>query len=127
MPFFGRAYLFLLLLRVWFALSPSYLHPDENFQGPEVIAGEFDNIPWCSFPLAPADMFDRHICKGGLLARNPIYKASLLTICRSNLQLSCQANLGIYIRKSDSKCLPAMADLWSANATSAMALDRKWK
>lgn len=30
----------LLLVRVYFALSPSYLHPDENFQGPEVFAGE---------------------------------------------------------------------------------------
>jgi hypothetical protein len=35
-----RAYLFLVLVRLYFALSPSYLHPDENFQGPEVIAGE---------------------------------------------------------------------------------------
>ena len=34
-----RTYLFLVLLRLWFALSPSYLHPDENFQGPEVVAG----------------------------------------------------------------------------------------
>ncbi|TVY31487.1 GPI mannosyltransferase [Lachnellula subtilissima] len=33
-----RAYLFLVLVRLYFALSPSYLHPDENFQGPEVIA-----------------------------------------------------------------------------------------
>lgn len=29
----------LLLVRLYLALSPSYLHPDENFQGPEVIAG----------------------------------------------------------------------------------------
>lgn len=35
-----RTYLFLLAVRLWFALSPSYLHPDENFQGPEVIAGK---------------------------------------------------------------------------------------
>ncbi len=34
-----RTYLFLAVVRLWFALSPSYLHPDENFQGPEVIAG----------------------------------------------------------------------------------------
>ena len=34
-----RIYLLLLLVRLYFALSPSYLHPDENFQGPEVIAG----------------------------------------------------------------------------------------
>jgi len=36
-----RVYLSLLLVRLYFALSPSYLHPDENFQGPEVIAGKF--------------------------------------------------------------------------------------
>ncbi len=35
-----RAYLFLVLVRLYFALSPSYLYPDENFQGPEVIAGK---------------------------------------------------------------------------------------
>lgn len=35
-----RSYLLLLLIRVYFAFSPSYLHPDENFQGPEVIAGK---------------------------------------------------------------------------------------
>ena len=32
-------YLFLLFVRVYFALSPSYLHPDEIFQGPEPVAG----------------------------------------------------------------------------------------
>lgn len=47
-----RTYLFLLVVRLWFALSPSYLHPDENFQGPEVIAGKtaahsiFHLAPW---------------------------------------------------------------------------------
>ncbi|CUS11415.1 unnamed protein product [Tuber aestivum] len=35
-----RVYLVLLAVRVYFALSPSYLHPDEHFQGPEVIAGD---------------------------------------------------------------------------------------
>ncbi|KAJ4391315.1 alpha 1,2 mannosyltransferase [Gnomoniopsis smithogilvyi] len=40
-----RTYLLLLLVRLWFALSPSYLHPDENFQGPEVIAGEIFKYP----------------------------------------------------------------------------------
>ena len=34
-----RTYFLLILVRVYLALSPSYLHPDENFQGPEVIAG----------------------------------------------------------------------------------------
>lgn len=36
-----RTYLLLLVIRVYFALSPSYLHPDENFQGPEIFAGWF--------------------------------------------------------------------------------------
>ncbi|AEO69144.1 glycosyltransferase family 22 protein [Thermothielavioides terrestris NRRL 8126] len=40
-----RTYLLLVLVRLWFALSPSYLHPDENFQGPEVIAGEIFSYP----------------------------------------------------------------------------------
>ncbi|KAG9229710.1 Alg9-like mannosyltransferase [Amylocarpus encephaloides] len=40
-----RAYLFLVLVRLYFALSPSYLHPDENFQGPEVIAGQIFSYP----------------------------------------------------------------------------------
>ncbi|KAJ9217750.1 CAZyme family GT22 [Paecilomyces variotii] len=40
-----RIYLLLLLVRVYFALSPSYLHPDENFQGPEVFAGRIYSYP----------------------------------------------------------------------------------
>ena len=34
-----RLYFLLIIVRIYFALSPSYLHPDENFQGPEVVAG----------------------------------------------------------------------------------------
>lgn len=41
-----RSYLLLVAIRLWFALSSSYLHPDENFQGPEVIAGA--SKPWIS-------------------------------------------------------------------------------
>jgi phosphatidylinositol glycan class Z len=37
-----RTYLLLLVVRIYFAISPSYLHPDENFQGPEVIAGMWE-------------------------------------------------------------------------------------
>lgn len=40
-----RTYLLLLAVRFYFAISPSYIHPDENFQGPEVIAGVFLNNP----------------------------------------------------------------------------------
>ena len=34
-----RTYLALLVVRLYLALQPSYIHPDENFQGPEVVAG----------------------------------------------------------------------------------------
>ncbi|KAF2143053.1 glycosyltransferase family 22 protein [Aplosporella prunicola CBS 121167] len=40
-----RTYLLLILARLYFALSASYLHPDENFQGPEVIAGRVFSYP----------------------------------------------------------------------------------
>ncbi|KAK6353560.1 alpha 1,2 mannosyltransferase [Orbilia brochopaga] len=35
-----RLYLCLSLIRLYLALAPSYIHPDEHFQGPEVVAGE---------------------------------------------------------------------------------------
>ncbi|KAE8351682.1 GPI mannosyltransferase 4 [Aspergillus coremiiformis] len=45
-----RTYLLLLVIRVYFALSPSYIHPDEHFQGPEVFAGRVlsypSKLPW---------------------------------------------------------------------------------
>ncbi|RMD41381.1 hypothetical protein DV735_g3733, partial [Chaetothyriales sp. CBS 134920] len=61
-----RTYLLLWFIRLYFAFSPSYLHPDEVFQGPEVIAGSVLGYPnrktweWTSptpirsvFPLWP--------------------------------------------------------------------------
>ena len=33
-----RTYFLLLFVRLYFAIQPSYLHPDEAFQGPEIIA-----------------------------------------------------------------------------------------
>ncbi|CBF86568.1 glycosylphosphatidylinositol-alpha 1,2 mannosyltransferase smp3 [Aspergillus nidulans FGSC A4] len=45
-----RTYLLLLLIRAYFALSPSYIHPDEHFQGLEVFAGRIlsypSRLPW---------------------------------------------------------------------------------
>jgi phosphatidylinositol glycan class Z len=35
-----RLYLALAVIRLYLALSPSYIHPDEHFQGPEVVAGK---------------------------------------------------------------------------------------
>ncbi|KAK2755614.1 alpha 1,2 mannosyltransferase, partial [Emmonsiellopsis sp. PD_33] len=40
-----RSSLLLLLVRVYFALGPSYLHPDEHFQGPEIVAGQIFSFP----------------------------------------------------------------------------------
>ena len=48
-----RSYLLLLLVRLYFAVSPSYIHPDENFQGPEVIAGEW---MYADFGLYPSQI-----------------------------------------------------------------------
>ncbi|PVI02732.1 glycosyltransferase family 22 protein [Periconia macrospinosa] len=42
---YRRSYFLLILVRIYFALSPSYLHPDENFQGPEVVAGRVFSYP----------------------------------------------------------------------------------
>jgi len=39
---YRRVYFLLALVRLYLALQPSYLHPDEHFQGPEVIAGKFE-------------------------------------------------------------------------------------
>ena len=36
---YTRIYLILVGIRLYCALSPSYIHPDENFQGPEIVAG----------------------------------------------------------------------------------------
>ncbi|KAI7496408.1 GPI mannosyltransferase 4 [Hortaea werneckii] len=41
----GSLYLLLVLVRVYFAISTSYIHPDEHFQGPEIIAGEIFGWP----------------------------------------------------------------------------------
>ncbi|KAI2842897.1 CAZyme family GT22 [Aspergillus niger] len=72
-----RTYLLLLVIRVYFALSPSYLHPDENFQGPEVYAGRIfsypSRLPWeftsdkpirSVFPLWPTYDVPMNLLKG---------------------------------------------------------------
>ncbi|KAK5121880.1 hypothetical protein LTR85_004451 [Meristemomyces frigidus] len=38
-------YLFLVLVRLYFATVPSYIHPDEHFQGPEIITGAIFGWP----------------------------------------------------------------------------------
>lgn len=63
------------MVRIYLSISPSYLHPDENFQGPEVIAGMW-KIP---SPLGAE-----------------IYGPQLLTVLfRLPLLLSKPSNMGV--------------------------------
>ena len=135
-----RAYLFLVLVRLYFALSPSYLHPDENFQGPEVIAGK---SWWCdSFCSRNLQMYQHwkslNLEKGLrslMAASNATFSLELefvtqmliFLFCRPNLQLSSPTDLGIYCRWSNTKCLSIMACLRSADAPLAMVMDREWE
>ncbi len=48
-----RTYLILLAVRLYFAVSPSFIHPDENFQGPEVIAGKLSSLSPFIFHVFP--------------------------------------------------------------------------
>ena len=98
-----RIYFLLILVRVYFALSPSYLHPDENFQGPEVIAGE-------------------------LSTRAKLYIPRKLTLCpgRTCLFLSSAQNMGVHIGASHPQHLPAMARIRLAHVHTALALGGIW-
>lgn len=141
-----RTYLFLVLVRLWFALSPSYLHPDENFQGPEVIAGMSTtySLHWTAFGLRAwfAPPFGLAVARvGRFLNLRPghrpggsgslhaivILAGRMLTLLphRGDLQLPSPAHLGIYERQPDTKRLSAMASLRAADAPAAVALDRK--
>ncbi|KAI5294339.1 alpha 1,2 mannosyltransferase [Ascosphaera acerosa] len=42
---FRRLYLLLLLVRIYFVFAPSYIHPDEHFQGPEIITSQIYGFP----------------------------------------------------------------------------------
>jgi hypothetical protein len=42
---FFVAFFVLAVVRLHFALSPSYIHPDEHFQGPEVVVGPHSRLP----------------------------------------------------------------------------------
>ena len=41
----SKVYAILLFCRVFFALQKSYLHPDEFFQGPEIVVGDILQLP----------------------------------------------------------------------------------
>ena len=95
-----RVYFLLILVRIYFALSPSYLHPDENFQGPEVIAGMQQHFRWLEE------------CTDSL--------------CRSRLRLPRPRNVGIHLRAPHSQHLPAMARIRLAHVHPALAMGGLW-
>ncbi len=88
--------MFLLLVRVYFALCPSYLHPDEIFQGPEPIAG--------------------------MALRDALAIDLVDFVCRIPLSISGPSNMGMDIFSPDPECLPSMADIWLADDVVEMGL-----
>jgi hypothetical protein len=99
-----RTYLLLILVRLYFALSPSYLHPDENFQGPEVIAGR--SIALAKLPELSVVLLGRAHASGDPQRRKNLSLsfqiirnryANLSLTHRPDFQLSSQADLGIYL------------------------------
>lgn len=110
---FRRVYLVLLFLRVYFALSPSYLHPDENFQGPEIFAGKISTrrAPPTAFHCGPL----------------PKQLEVILTVTRNIracLLVSGPSHLGVYLREPHPQRVPAMARLRLTHDPPQMALDR---
>ena len=97
-----RIYLLLALVRLYFALSPSYIHPDEHFQGPEVVAGLSAPLPPLFPPASPCTSHN-------------LLKQVTGTRCRRCLQLDHHKNLGIHLVKPDPQQRPVMAHLRPAD------------
>jgi hypothetical protein len=81
-------YLFLLFVRVYFALCPSYLHPDEIFQGPEPLAGMLEAL------------------------HSVLH---LIDMSRLSFPLSKPPNMGMDVFPPNSQRFPAMANLRTAD------------
>jgi hypothetical protein len=96
-----RIYLLLVLVRLYFALSPSYLHPDENFQGPEVIAG-----------------MTLYLCIRTSIANNISTRRGLL--------LPCPPHLGVHSRLPRPQHLSPMARLRSSHGHTPFTLAGYW-
>lgn len=90
-----RAYLLLVLVRLYFALQPSYIHPDEHFQGPEVVAG-----------ASPP--------------RRPLRSAAPTDASRPSLRLEHDAHLGVHRGGTHPQRVPAMAALRAAHAAARL-------
>jgi hypothetical protein len=126
-----RTYLLLLLVRIYFAFSPSYLHPDENFQGPEVLAGEHVAVeilpknPPRTLPDFPApEATNKHLrqlfsCDGGTICDR-----WLTPLDRANILVSSRIDMGVYIGASYSQRFSIMDRLRLADEYSKMVLQR---
>lgn len=89
-----RTYLTLVLIRLWFALSPSYLHPDENFQGPEVIAGTLLTPGGIWGPRRTAERSPKHQCGAIQMDAFPIYlHATFVLLGILSLTIEIRTNL----------------------------------
>lgn len=149
-----RTYIFLVFVRLWFALKPSYLHPDENFQGPEVIAGKAHRsrtweeeknaslsrgaLTWswrtmlCSSldsDLSPVIDLVEIAIVARRFTSTYFSGSRVLTYAtlRANLQLPGPSDLGVHHRPPNPKRLPPMAGIWLAHASPPMAVDREWQ
>lgn len=121
----------LLLVRVYFALSPSYLHPDENFQGPEVFAGmsPFEFTPRIGCAPPPPDSLPRKpqnkCLRPPFFDRSgPICDWQLIPLDRADLLVSSRVDMGVHICASDPQRLSAMDRLRLADERAQMVLQR---
>jgi len=76
------AFFILAVIRLHFALSSSYIHPDEHFQGPEVVVGKILPI---TVMLIPQESY---------LDGSRLYRGSLLRITRSIVQYEAFCRYG---------------------------------
>lgn len=93
-------YLLLVLLRAYCATVPSYIHPDEHFQGPEIVIGRTNSA---SFARVDVNLHD---------------------FGRSNTGMADLQDLGIHINTAYPEHVPPMARLWTTLDTVEMDLGR---
>lgn len=127
----------LLVIRVYFALSPSYLHPDENFQGPEVFAGMSSCPVHAQFLRFNATHFSIALSITRCAPRNPRtrYAAPALPYTRrktltrspqirSHILIPVETTMGVHSGTPYSQHLPIMGDLRAADEPVEMVLYR---
>lgn len=120
-----RTYLALLVVRLYLGLQPSYIHPDENFQGPEVIAGKW---PLLSLLRRASNMSCMSVVyTNSHLAAIYFLKAEHKTDrnpFRQDIFLPPSSHLGVHIRQASEKSFSAMASLRASNAGPPLDLVR---